>query len=170
MKIPRYFTTAGKSPYDGIEFEARKSEIRSPEATLPCSLHGERDGADELVAGSHRHHRPKVFPPKPAVPQSDGTLGSETDSRQVFHRLAGCWRHWGEEHKYFATKEDSQAFYDELCHMLSLDKSGSATTPLSGSIPAFTLPTELPAWLKATTISTPRTMNLSVRSMLLTSA
>ena len=23
MKIPRYFTTVGKSPYDGIEFEAR---------------------------------------------------------------------------------------------------------------------------------------------------
>ena len=33
MKIPRYFTTVGKSPYDGIEFEARKSEIRNPDGS-----------------------------------------------------------------------------------------------------------------------------------------
>ncbi len=28
-------------------------------------------------------------------------LGSETDSRQVFQRLAGCWRTWGENYNRF---------------------------------------------------------------------
>ena len=39
-------------------------------------------------------------------------------AKQVIHRLAGCWRHWGESHGYFDTAEDAQAFYDELAHML----------------------------------------------------
>ena len=45
-------------------------------------------------------------------------LGPERSARQVIHRLAGCWRHWGESHGYFDTAEDAQAFYDELCHMM----------------------------------------------------
>src|SRR5439155_19447732 len=48
-----------------------------------------------------------------------GTQDYETDARQVFHRLAGCWRQWGEKYGYFASKEDAQTFYDELCYMLS---------------------------------------------------
>ena len=44
--------------------------------------------------------------------------GPERSARQVIHRLAGCWRQWGEDHGYFDTGEDAQAFYDELCHML----------------------------------------------------
>ena len=36
----------------------------------------------------------------------------------MVHRLAGCWRYWGEKHGYFDTSEDAQAFYDEMCHML----------------------------------------------------
>ena len=43
----------------------------------------------------------------------------ESDSRQVFHRLAGCWRFWGEKYGYFDSAEDGQAFYDELCNMLA---------------------------------------------------
>jgi ribonucleoside-diphosphate reductase alpha chain len=46
-------------------------------------------------------------------------LGGERDARQVFHRLAGCWRHWGERYHYFDTPEDAQAFEDELKHMLA---------------------------------------------------
>ena len=69
--------------------------------------------------------------PKSGVPQyapdgkplldRDGrpVLGGERDARQVFHRLAGCWMHWGEKHGYFDTPSDARAFYDELCHMLA---------------------------------------------------
>jgi len=44
----------------------------------------------------------------------------ESDSRQVFHRLAGCWTDWGRRFGYFDANEDAAAFYDELCRMLAL--------------------------------------------------
>ncbi len=57
-----------------------------------------------------------------AAGKTKGKNGSETgpekSARQVIHRLAGCWRHWGESHGYFDTEGDAQAFYDELCHMM----------------------------------------------------
>ncbi len=51
---------------------------------------------------------------KAGVPQEDGTLGSETSVKQVAHRLADCWKTWGERYGYFASKKDAQVFYDEL--------------------------------------------------------
>jgi len=50
----------------------------------------------------------------------DGNVltGPERSARQVIHRLAGCWRHWGHEHGYFDTDQDADAFYDEICFML----------------------------------------------------
>jgi ribonucleoside-diphosphate reductase alpha chain len=50
----------------------------------------------------------------------DGTqkTGAETSVRQVVHRLAGCWRWWGEKYGYFDSAEDAQAFYDEIAYML----------------------------------------------------
>ena len=33
MKVPRYFTKANQSPYAGIDFEPRKSEIRNPDGS-----------------------------------------------------------------------------------------------------------------------------------------
>jgi ribonucleoside-diphosphate reductase alpha chain len=56
---------------------------------------------------------------KAGIPQPDGTTGPEKSAKQVIHRLAGCWRHWGEEAGYFDTAADAQAFYDELAHMLT---------------------------------------------------
>jgi ribonucleoside-diphosphate reductase alpha chain len=44
--------------------------------------------------------------------------GPEKSARQVIHRLAGCWKHWGEQHNYFDSAEDADAFYDELCYMM----------------------------------------------------
>ncbi len=44
--------------------------------------------------------------------------GPEKSVKQVVHRLAGCWTHWGKQYGYFNTDEDAQAFYDELAYML----------------------------------------------------
>ncbi|HEY8690213.1 MAG TPA: adenosylcobalamin-dependent ribonucleoside-diphosphate reductase, partial [Chitinophagaceae bacterium] len=51
---------------------------------------------------------------KAGVPQADGTTGRETSVKQVAHRLAHCWRVWGERYNYFGSKEDTQIFYEEL--------------------------------------------------------
>ena len=44
---------------------------------------------------------------------------SESDARQVFHRIVGCWTYWGFKNNYFDSEEDAKAFYDELCYMLA---------------------------------------------------
>ena len=46
-------------------------------------------------------------------------FGHETDARQVFRRLAGCWTYWGWKGGYFSTEEDAKAFFDETCYMLA---------------------------------------------------
>lgn len=117
MKINRYYTTQQGGPYEVIEFEPRRSEIRNPDGSLVFEMDGVMvpkewsQVATDILA--QKYFR------KAGVPQVDGTLGGETDARQVFHRLAGTWRHWGEKYGYFDTEEDAQAFYDEVCYMLA---------------------------------------------------
>ncbi|MCC6782946.1 MAG: vitamin B12-dependent ribonucleotide reductase [Planctomycetes bacterium] len=129
MKIQRRFTKKGRSPYDGIPFSKRTSEIRNPDGSVVFRAEGIdipeawSQVATDILA--QKYFR------KAGVPQTDAdgqalrgqdgrpVLGGERDARQVFHRLAGCWTHWGKEHGYFDSEADSLAFYDELCHMLA---------------------------------------------------
>ena len=129
MKFPRRFTQVGKSPYDGIQWVSRTSEIRNPDGTVVFRLEGVKvpstwsSVATDVLAQKYfrrqgvpqvdEHGRPRLDA------EGQPVLGGENDARQVFHRLAGCWRHWGLEHGYFAGEEDAQAFYDELCRMLA---------------------------------------------------
>ncbi len=46
-------------------------------------------------------------------------MGGETDSRQVFHRLAGCWTYWGWKNKTFENEDQARNYYQEMCHMLA---------------------------------------------------
>ncbi|MDX1411882.1 MAG: vitamin B12-dependent ribonucleotide reductase, partial [Nitrospirales bacterium] len=129
MQIERRYTKPGESPYQNIPFATRSSEIRNPDGSIVFSQnniqapeHWSQLAIDILAQKYFR---------KAGVPQEDDTgqplhdeqghpiLGGERDARQVFHRLAGCWTHWGQTHKYFDSSEDAQAFHDELCYMLA---------------------------------------------------
>ncbi len=46
-------------------------------------------------------------------------MGGETDSRQVFHRLAGCWTYWGWKNKTFENEDQARNYYQEMCLMLA---------------------------------------------------
>jgi ribonucleoside-diphosphate reductase alpha chain len=126
MKITRYFTTAGSDAYAGIAFEPRRSEIRNPDGSTVFLMENVMvpaqwsQVATDILAQKY-FRKAGIKDGKGGHPSGygDPAADHETDSRQVFHRLAGCWRHWGEEHGYFDTPEDAQAFYDELCHMLA---------------------------------------------------
>src|SRR5207248_2430871 len=52
----------------------------------------------------------------------------ETDARQVFGRLAGCWTYWGWRGGYFSSERDARAFHDETCHMLAA-QMGAPNSP-----------------------------------------
>jgi ribonucleoside-diphosphate reductase alpha chain len=45
---------------------------------------------------------------KAGVPQPDGSVGRETSVKQVAHRMANCWRVWGERYGYFASEQDAE--------------------------------------------------------------
>ncbi len=117
MKIARRFTKQGQGPYASIKFEKRTSEIKNPDGSTVFKL----DGID--IPESWSQVATDILAQKyfrrAGVPQKDGKTGGETDARQVFHRLAGCWTHWGKEHGYFDSEKDANAFYDEIAYMLA---------------------------------------------------
>src|SRR5215471_4043681 len=129
MRISRRFTAEGQSPYAGIEFAQRTSEIRNPDGTTVFRQEGIAAPAEwssvavDIMAQKYfrKSGVPQIGPDGEPLRDAQGraVLGGERDARQVFHRLAGAWRHWGETHGYFDTPADAQAFYDEICHMLA---------------------------------------------------
>ena len=129
MKIERRFTRAGQSPYGALAFEQRSSRIVNPDGSVVFALDGFLVPADWSQVASdilaQKYFRRAGVPQRDAdgQPVCDAkgkpVLGGETDARQVFERMAGCWRYWGEQHGYFASPEDAQAFQDELCYMLA---------------------------------------------------
>ncbi len=129
MRIERRFTRSGQSPYEGLKFVKRSSEIRNPDGSTVFKL-DEIDIPESWSQLAIDILAQKYFR-KAGVPQRDEAgnpvlgqdgrplLGGEHDARQVFERLAGCWTHWGKAYGYFKTIEDSAAFHDELCFMLA---------------------------------------------------
>jgi ribonucleoside-diphosphate reductase alpha chain len=128
MKITRRFTQSGQDPFASVEYEKRTSRISNPDGSVVFEMNDaeiprqwSQLATDIMVSKYFR---------KAGVPQTDANgqplrdtngnpvTGPEKSAREVIHRLAGCWRYWGEKHGYFDTKEDAQAFYDELAYMM----------------------------------------------------
>ena len=129
MEIPRHFTRVGQSPYAGIPFDKRTSEIRNPDGSTVFRLenvevpaHWSQVATDILAQKYFRKAGvPQVDAKGKPVLDGDGkpVLGGERAARQVFHRMAGCWTEWGRRHGYFSSDDDAQAYHDEMCHMLA---------------------------------------------------
>ena len=112
LQFQRHFTQSGVSPFDQFEYDYRKSVIRNPSGEAVFEMNNVEvprqwsQIATDIIA--QKYFR------KAGVPQPDGTLGRETSAKQLAHRLANCWKVWGEKYGYFASAEDAQVFYDEL--------------------------------------------------------
>ncbi|MCB9847583.1 MAG: adenosylcobalamin-dependent ribonucleoside-diphosphate reductase [Phycisphaeraceae bacterium] len=128
MKITRKFTTAGTDPFDTVEWVTRSTRIANPDgrvvfemndACVPSSW--SQLATDIMVSKYFRKAgAPQLDDRGEPVRDDEGRVvtGPEKSARQVIHRLADCWRHWGEEHGYFDSKQDAQAFYDEIAYMM----------------------------------------------------
>jgi ribonucleoside-diphosphate reductase alpha chain len=112
-----------------MKFVKRSSEIRNPDGSTVFKLDDidvpERWSQLAVDILAQKYFRKAGVPQlgsdgKPVTgPDGKPVLGGERDARQVFHRMAGCWAHWGKSHGYFNKEEDASAFYDELCYMLA---------------------------------------------------
>ncbi len=137
MRINRLYTHEGQDAFDGIQFVPRTSKIVNPNGSVVFEMkdvlvpEGFSQVAVDILAQKYfrRAGVPTVskrvveqgLPEwlQRNVPAEDSTSIGETDSRQVFRRLAGCWTYWGWKGGYFSTEQDAQAFFDEVCHMLA---------------------------------------------------
>ncbi|MEZ4450697.1 MAG: vitamin B12-dependent ribonucleotide reductase [Nannocystaceae bacterium] len=145
MKLDRLFTRTHQQPDDGLAFERRASRIQNPDGTVVFEAKdiqvptGWSQVAVDIMA--QKYFRKAGVPSRlrrvaeegvpewlwrsepdeealAALPPAERTCG-ETDSRQLFARLAGCWTYWGWKHSYFDDEASARAFYDELFHMMA---------------------------------------------------
>ncbi len=137
MRITRRFTTEGASPFATLTFTPRTSRIVNPNGSVVF------EAKDVLVPESWSQVALDVLAQKyfrragvpnatvrvaedgvpgwlqRSIPADGAVIAGETDSRQVFTRLAGCWTYWGWKGGYFTTEADALAFYDEMAYMLA---------------------------------------------------
>ncbi len=146
MHIERRFTRSGQNPYDRIEFRTATSEIVNPDGSVVfraadirvpthwsqvavdiiAQKYFRKAGVPKALKRVHEDGVPcfiqrcvadeKAMADMPAGEQYVG----ETDSRQVFDRLAGAWTYWGWTGGYFDSEEDAHAFFDEHRYMLAM--------------------------------------------------
>ncbi|MXV50066.1 vitamin B12-dependent ribonucleotide reductase [Pedobacter sp. HMF7647] len=116
LHFNRYFTKDGVNVYDLFSYEKRSSVIRNPSGDAVFEMN------DVEVPGSWSQVATDILAQKyfrkAGVPQADGSTGSEKSIKQVAHRMANCWKQWGEKYNYFASKEDANIFYDELVYTI----------------------------------------------------
>lgn len=142
MKIDRLFTQKGKSAYDGIRVTTRRSEMKNPDGSVVFHMENIQvpeawsQVATDVLAQKYFRKTGVPMDSEEGVPTyhseprkaESKKMGSENDARQVFHRMAGCWTHWGEKYNYFDAPEDALAFYDEMSWMLA-DQMGAPNSP-----------------------------------------
>ena len=126
LSFDRQYTREGVSPYDMFEYDYRTSVIRNPNGekvfemtNVEVPKHWSQIATDILAQKYFR---------KAGVPQPDGSLGRETSIKEVSHRLAHCWRTWGENYGYFNSKKDAQIFYEELVYSI-MNQSCAPNSP-----------------------------------------
>ncbi|MGL4423698.1 MAG: vitamin B12-dependent ribonucleotide reductase, partial [Gemmataceae bacterium] len=138
MLIPRRFTVAGSEPFSQLAFTPRSSRIVNPNGSVVFEMNAIQvpDGWSQVAVDilAQKYFRKAGIPThtvkiaeegvpvwlQRSVPAEANTPSiGETDSRQVFHRLAGCWTYWGWKGGYFQTEADARTFYDETAFMLA---------------------------------------------------
>ena len=126
LQFSRRFTKDDISVFDQFTYDYRSSVIRNPSGEVVFEMNnvevpsGWSQIATDILA--QKYFR------KAGVPQPDGSLGRETSVRQVAHRMANCWRVWGERYGYFASGQDAQVFYEELVYSI-LDQACVPNSP-----------------------------------------
>jgi ribonucleoside-diphosphate reductase alpha chain len=116
LKIERYFSRAGISPFDEVEWEQRAASITNEKGKVVFEQNNvEIPKAWSLMATQvvvSKYFRGPL-----------GTPQRETSVRQMIGRVVDAITAWGLKDGYFAAEEDAQVFGDELTHILLHQKA-----------------------------------------------
>jgi len=116
LRFQRKFTKEDVNVFDQFEYDYRTSVIRNPSGEIVFEMNNVEvpkqwsQIATDILA--QKYFR------KAGVPQPDGSFGRESSIKQVAHRMANCWRVWGERYCYFESFDDAQIFYEELVYSI----------------------------------------------------
>ncbi|MEO8712094.1 MAG: adenosylcobalamin-dependent ribonucleoside-diphosphate reductase, partial [Parafilimonas sp.] len=116
LQFKRRFTKEGISPFDMFQYDYRTSIIKNPTGEVLFEMNSVEvpeqwsQIATDILA--QKYFR------KAGIPQPDGSTGRETSAKQVAHRMANCWKVWGERNNYFDSEKDAQIFYEELVYSI----------------------------------------------------
>ncbi len=116
LQFRRRFTKDDVNVFDQFEYDYRTSVIRNPSGEIVFEMNNVEvprqwsQIATDILA--QKYFR------KAGIPQPDGSTGRETSAKQVAHRLANCWKVWGERYGYFASEKDAQIFYEESVYSI----------------------------------------------------
>jgi ribonucleoside-diphosphate reductase alpha chain len=116
LAFNRRFTKDDINVFDQFKYDYRTSVIRNPSGEVVFEMSNVEvpeqwsQIATDIIA--QKYFR------KAGVPQPDGSTGRETSAKQVAHRMANCWKVWGERYNYFASEKDAVIFYDELVYSI----------------------------------------------------
>jgi ribonucleoside-diphosphate reductase alpha chain len=126
LQFPRRFTKDDTNVFDQFSYDYRTSVIRNPSGEVVFEMNNVEvparwsQIATDILA--QKYFR------KAGVPQPDGSLGRETSVKEVAHRMANCWKVWGERYGYFDSPKDAQVFYEELVYSI-LDQACVPNSP-----------------------------------------
>jgi ribonucleoside-diphosphate reductase alpha chain len=145
LSVLNRFTPHDKDVFQLVQWEAKSSTIRNPDGSVVFEMtnikvpKGWSQVATDIIA--QKYFRKAGIPAKTkkvaengmpewlqrSIPDQDEMnqlpenvrWTGESDARQVFHRLAGCWTYWGWELGYFKTETDAKAYYNDMAWMLA---------------------------------------------------
>jgi ribonucleoside-diphosphate reductase alpha chain len=111
LTFQRYFSKPGVHPFDEVEWELRNAVISNEKGE---KIFEQKDveipkfwsmTATNVVVSKY-FHGPM------------GTPQRERSVKQIIERVARAYYNWGLKDGYFASTDDAQIFYEELCFLL----------------------------------------------------
>lgn len=123
LNLKRRFTDKDINPLEIIEYEKRTSRITEASGEVVFEMHNLEvpktwsQLATDILASKYCR--------RAGVPET----GYEDSLKKVVHRISNTIRSFGEEHKYFQSKDEADIFESELSHILVTQK-GAFNSPV----------------------------------------
>ena len=116
IDFPRYFTEAGKNPYDQVKWDLRTASIGNDKGAVIFEQRDVEAPADWSQTATNIVVS-KYFYGKAGSPER------ETSVRQLVSRVVDSITDWGINDHYFRTVQDAANFRDDLAHLMLTQKA-----------------------------------------------